>query len=404
MTRLWGEYIRTEHHTLIVPRHLRYFAITVFFILILLFTAFQYVSAETPEQPVQNPLTQDNAVISPETNTGPAQPASIGEQGEHKTDSPPQPEAKTETPQQPESTKNPCASQETFGETWLDQTHDFVSMNICEPAVWFDNFFGDYNILDDVRPGAFIRLRDSVRWSEGNHVNHLNDYRIQWRFPKMKKKFKFFIVGGSDIEKVDPLSDKPIESFTEQTATSKQSNIGVRYDFFKWLRSLVSIDTGIRVHIPLDPFVRIRYQYTIPFADVYLARFSETAVWRYIEHFSETTQLDLERKLDTFMLLRWSGSMTYAEGTAGIKWNTGISLLTELSPRSAISLDTSTWGVNRPEWTIDNYRVGTRYRRNFYRPWLFFEIEPEVTWPKKAGGYRDPLFAITFLIEIQFGR
>src|SRR3990172_7017703 len=71
MTRLWGEYIRTEHHTLIVPRHLLYFAITVFFILILLFTAFQYVSAETPEQPVQNPLTQDNPVISPQTNTSP---------------------------------------------------------------------------------------------------------------------------------------------------------------------------------------------------------------------------------------------------------------------------------------------------------------------------------------------
>jgi hypothetical protein len=62
------------------------------------------------------------------------------------------------------------------------------------------------------------------------------------------------------------------------------------------------------------------------------------------------------------------------------------------------------WGVNHPEWTIDNYRVGTRYRRNFYRPWLFFEIEPEVTWPKKVDGHREPLFATTFLIEFQFGR
>ncbi len=369
----------------------------------LLFISFRHASAETTEQPVQDTITHGNAAGSTKTNTGQDRTSSNSEQGGQKTDYTPQAEPETASSQQPEPKKNPCASQETYGDTWLDQTHDFVSQNICEPAVWFDSFFGDYNILEDVRPGAFVRLRDSVRWSEGNHVHHLTDYIIQWRFPKMKKKFKFFIVGG-DIDKVDPLTGQPVQSFDQQAAAARQSHIGVRYDFFTWLRSLVSIDTGIRIHIPLDPFVRMRYQYTVPFADVYLARFTETTIWRSVEHFSETTQLDLERKLDTFILLRWNSYMTYAEGTPGINWNTGISLLTQLSPKSAVSLDTSMWGVNHPRWTIDNYRVGTRYRRNFYRPWLFFEIEPEVTWPKKASGHRDPLFAVTFLIEVQFGR
>ncbi len=364
----------------------------------------QDVSAETSEQSLQNTITRDNTVVSTETTAGKIQPASSGVQEERKTDSSPQPEAAGETPKQPEARENPCASLETYGDTWLDQTHDFVANNICQPAVWFDNFFGSDTVLEDVRPGAFVRLRDSTLWSEGNHVHHHTDYNLQWRFPKMKKKFRFFIIGGASTDKVDPLTGQPVQTFNQQTAASRQSNIGVRYEFIKWLRSLVSIDTGIRINIPLDPFVRIRYQYTIPFADVYLARFSETAIWKYVEHFSETTQLDLERKLDTFMLLRWSNYTTYTEGTAGVTWTTGISLLEELSPKSAISFDTSMWGVNRPEWTIDNYRVGTRYRRNFYRPWLFFEIEPEVTWPKKISGHRDPLFAVTFLIEVQFGR
>jgi hypothetical protein len=362
------------------------------------------VSAETLERPVQDTITQKTPAGGTEANTAQTKPPLSGEHQEQKTDPDPQPEAAVETPRQPEARENPCASQETYGDTWLDQTHDFVSNNICQPAVWFDNFFGNDKILEDVRPGAFVRLRDSVRWSEGNHVHHRTDYNLQWRLPKMKRRFKFFIIGGPETDNVDPLTGQPVQSFNQQTAASKQSNIGIRYDFVNWLRSLVSIDTGIRVNIPLDPFVRIRYQYTIPFAGVYLARFTETAIWRYVEHFSETTQLDLERKLDTFMLLRWSNYTTYTEGAAGVQWTSGISLLTELSARSAISFDTSTWGVNHPEWTIDNYRVGTRYRRNFYRPWLFFEIEPEVTWPKKVDGHRDPLFATTFLIEFQFGR
>src|SRR4030065_1479913 len=108
--------------------------------------------------------------------------------------------------------------------------------------------------------------------------------------------------------------------------------------------------------------------------------------------------------MTTFTLIRWSNYVTYAEGTAGITWNTGISLLTQLTPRSAISYDTSMWGVNHPAWTIQNYRVGSLYRLNFYRPWLFFEIAPEVTWPKDESGHRESTYALMSTLEIQFGR
>jgi hypothetical protein len=175
-------------------------------------------------------------------------------------------------------------------------------------------------------------------------------------------------------------------------------------DFFTWLRSLVSIDTGIKIHVPLDPFARMRYQYTKPFGDNYVIRFTETGLWRYTERFTETSHLDLERELNTFTFLRWSNYATHTDGTAGITWNTGISLITELTPKSAISLDTSMWGMNHPDWTIQNYRVGSRYRRNIYRPWLFFEMEPEVTWPKEDGIPRHSVYAVMATVEIQFGR
>ncbi|MBI4714934.1 MAG: hypothetical protein HY760_03180 [Nitrospirae bacterium] len=138
--------------------------------------------------------------------------------------------------------------------------------------------------------------------------------------------------------------------------------------------------------------------------EAYLIRFTETALWRYTERFTEISQLDLEREINTFLLLRLSQYAAYTEDTPGITWNTGISLIRELSSNSAVSYDVSTWGVNHPEWTVQDYRVGSRYRRNFYRPWLFLEIEPDVTWPKEANGRRDPLYAVQATLEIQFGR
>ena len=153
-----------------------------------------------------------------------------------------------------------------------------------------------------------------------------------------------------------------------------------------------------------DAFIRMRYQYSKTFGEVYLIRFSEIAMWQAVEHFSNTLQLDLERIITSFTFVRWGNSVTYIEDTPGVAWNTGITLFTQLTPGSAISFDTSMWGVNHPEWTIQNYRVGSLYRLNFYRPWLFFEIAPEVTWPEDERGRRNSAYALMSTLEIQFGR
>lgn len=401
------DYIRTGHCTVFVPGHLSYFTIMVFSALILLVAGFKGASAQTPGQPVTNPIKADSAVMSTETNTQHNSSSTAGEQQESQSGQAPQPEAKTETPEMPQQEIDPCSTAEVAGETWLDQTHDFVHKNLCEPAVWFDSFFGEDRVLEDIRPGVFVSLRNSARWTEGQNVDYIRDFSLRWRLPKLEKllkKARFFIVSGSDADKFTTRPGQPVNPGVDPATGIRKPTAGVRVDFFTWLRSLVSIDAGIIIHLPLDPFIRMRYQYTKPFGEVYLIRFTETALRRYTEHFNETSQLDLERKITPFTLLRWSNYATYTGGTAGITWNTGISLITQLTPRSAISFDTSMWGVNHPDWTIQNYRVGSRYRRNFFRPWLFFEFEPEVTWPKDASGHTNSLSAVMATLEIQFGK
>jgi hypothetical protein len=221
---------------------------------------------------------------------------------------------------------------------------------------------------------------------------------------KLLKKAKFYIVSESPPEKFITQPGQPVDTGIDPDTGVRKPTIGIRADFLTELRSLFSIDTGIKVNLPVDPFIRMRFQYTKPFGGACLIRFTETALWRYVERFTETSQLDLERHMTTFTLIRWSNYVTYAEGTSGITWNTGISLLTQLTARSAISYDTNMWGVNHPEWTIQNYRVGIKYRRNFYRPWLFFELEPEVTWPKDASGHSNSAYAFMATLEMQFGK
>jgi hypothetical protein len=104
-----------------------------------------------------------------------------------------------------------------------------------------------------------------------------------------------------------------------------------------------------------------------------------------------------------FSIIRWNNYVTYVLDSPGITWNTGVSLITKLTKKSAISYSVSTWGTNYPAWSVDGSRVGIRYRRNFYRPWLFFELSPEVVWGKEDR-LDSPDFGAMATLEVQFGK
>ena len=344
--------------------------------------------------------------MSSETNT-PQNPSSPAAQQEPKTDQAPSPEAKIVTSEQLQPRIDLCATVEVAGETWLDQVHDYADRKLCQPAVWFDAFFGDDVILENVRPTVFISLRNSARWTEGQGFELIPDYKFRYRLPEMEKllaRASFFVESASTVDKFTYQPGQPVDPGINPSTGARQPAFGVGISFFKWLRSLATIDLGIKASVPLDPFARFRYQYTKSLGEDYLIRFTETALQRLIEHFTETSQLDLEKKLSTFTLIRWSNFVTVTDGISGITWNTGISLLTQLTPKSAISYDTSMWGVNHPEWYVQDCRVGIKYRRNFYRPWLFFELAPEITWPQDASGRRISTDAFMVTLEIQLGK
>jgi hypothetical protein len=384
----------------------RYSSITLFFILVLLFSGFHGASAETPGQSGTNPIAMDSDLVSTDTTTQ-QNPSAPAEQQQLKTDQTPQPVTQTKSEERFGPQVDPCFTVHVEGDTWLDQVHGFVQDNTCEPAVWFDTFFVKDHVLLDVRPATLIILRNSVRWTERRGVDLVNTYRFRYRLPQIEnllKRAKVYIVSESPVDKFTTQPGQPVDPGVDPETGARKPIVGLRADLYTQLRSLVSIDTGIKISLHPDAYIRMRYQYTKPFGDVYLFRFSEIAMWQTIEHFTNTVQLDLERKITTFTFVRWGNNVTYTEGTNGITWNTGISFFTELTPKSAISYDTNIWGVNYPGWAVQNYRIGSLYRRNFYRPWLFFELAPEVTWPKDESGRRNSTFAFIATLEIQFGK
>ncbi|HEX9191160.1 MAG TPA: hypothetical protein VF847_03615, partial [Candidatus Deferrimicrobiaceae bacterium] len=149
-------------------------------------------------------------------------------------------------------------------------------------------------------------------------------------------------------------------------------------------------------------YARARFQYAQPLGRDTVGRFTTTGAYHAREQFGVSGQLDLERRLSPETMLLWANSASLAEGSNGWAWGTELSLRHALSEKSSVKVGGSMRGDTRPEFEVQNYRVYTGYRRNVLRPWLFLELEPDVNWPLRSDGTRDPVYGATLRVELFF--
>jgi hypothetical protein len=286
----------------------------------------------------------------------------------------------------------------------VDEKHAGIERSILDRVVRFDKFFGNVKTETARQPNYLIRWQNSVRMEEGSHFKYRTNVRANFVLPGISERLRVAISGESEPE---PFSAKLPEDpgnpgFDRTLANTRLVNTEIRYGFVRSPTVDLFLGAGVRLTRPFQYFTRSRLQYTHRLGDVSLVRFGETLFWKNTEKFGETTEIDFERLLGPKTLLRWSNAGTLAQETEGLEWGTELSLLQELSPRSAITFSGGAFGDTRPDAVVETYRILTRYRRNFLTKWLFYELEPEISWPRNPeGGYKSAL-AFTARLEVVF--
>ncbi|MCK4838367.1 MAG: hypothetical protein KAS94_06155, partial [Desulfobulbaceae bacterium] len=159
---------------------------------------------------------------------------------------------------------------------------------------------------------------------------------------------------------------------------------------------------------PFEYYSRISYRRLLHIGGANVIRFKQIGFWDSVNDLGETSRLDLERALAHEITGRLSLIGTYydyepnSETNNGLNWGVETSFFKHLTTKTAASFDLGAYGVTRPGTRATRYRIASRIRTNIFRPWLFFEIEPEVTFLTPETGSRNTVGAIMVMMEIQF--
>jgi hypothetical protein len=286
--------------------------------------------------------------------------------------------------------------------TWVDRYHAYIENDLYGTVAWFDRFFED-DLRKDVGPSqSSMRWTNDFRWDQENHFKYRTRVRASIRLSHLMRRWRLVISGENTGDPTAIKPEDPGNPGLDVASQSRRASTELVYDLHQSRNTIVDLGAGVRIKLSPTAYFRARFLHARELAYSIIGRLAVTPFWDTKDGFGESNQVDFERQLAPMTLLRWSNSATITEVSNGWNWGTELSVLQRLSPYSAITFAANATGPTRPSTVVQNYRVYTRYRRNFLRSWLFFELEPDVNWPRQDDGSRKTVLGGTIRLEINF--
>jgi hypothetical protein len=300
------------------------------------------------------------------------------------------------TPEQESMPVDPCDRTHDSHEndpSWYDSTHAVMNTVFCEPALWFDSFYGSDRVIPEVG-GTYVRWRNDFIQVEGQGFKFQTNLNFSVDLPKLSHRLKLTFEGDEDQALQDVLPGAQDEE--------ERNTLGLRLDVKDTNRSKFNIS------ISGKPRIRARYRYTYPFSETFLIRFTQE-IQNEKGVNGARTRFDFEKAILPVKLFRATTEGFVTEEFNGVDWSQAFSLFHRLSQKSSVSYEASAVGITRPETLVTNYRLGIRYRQNIHRDWLFFEVTPDITWPLDLSENRETViedrhsvYSIIVRLEIHF--
>lgn len=267
----------------------------------------------------------------------------------------------------------------------------------------YDDFFKDETYLNTTNR-SYVRLIWGAEQNKEKGFEYFNNYSASLRLPKTEEALYFFI--GDD-------EDNIITTNNNTNNENKTTGVGIKYVLNNLDILHASVFGGFRGIT--NPFIKLRAQYPIAFK-YFLFRPVQYIEYSNNDEFREETVLYFDYRLkDKKDLIRLSLSRytkTYLDGMnysaelsylSTIKHSVGFQIYTNLEGRTqAQSTQPANTKYNiTPTAGIYNYSTGMVYKQQFFKKYLFYELQPFVEFDQQYDYNANYVFRAN--LELYFG-
>ncbi len=274
----------------------------------------------------------------------------------------------------------------------LDAPRDYLSSKFVGWATSLDRFFGDDRDYQESNKSVIRLALNRVIQKDGDDKLVLSG-RAKLHLPKTEEKLHILLETDPDKNLGEEAPKGSTTILKNEVATPSSYGAAVRYESKEESHWHYSTDAGIKfrgIRANPNPFVRARGSYEDT-KDLWRLKIAESVFWFNSIGEGETTQLDLEYLYSDPILIRATSNVTWLVRKKNFDLRQDLSVYQNLNERTAVLYQGSVIGVSEPALQVTEYVLLALYRYRLHRDWVFFEISPQLHFPRDKNFESVPL-------------
>jgi hypothetical protein len=284
---------------------------------------------------------------------------------------------------------------------YVDMLHSEIVRRLLASAVWMDSFFADPDYVKEENR-SYARLRYEIFKEERSGATYKPAVDLRLALPELEKKTHLII--SADPAEPPAGAAAPVRTAGERFGTTAQNTVsaGLQYIFRSDPQVSSLVRTGLQFS-NLTPVIVVapRYRILMPY-DIWAVRFTQEVLWKSAKGSWQTdTRFDFERPLPHELFFRTSVDGVWSAQANGYAYSLAFGLRQPLTPTHALDYEWINSYNTRPVGELTEIAFRVRYRHSYLRDWLFFEVAPQVRFPRDSNF--DSTAGILFKIEVFFG-
>jgi hypothetical protein len=279
-------------------------------------------------------------------------------------------------------------------EDFLERFHSSVSEDVLNTAYWLDSFFGGVRIDEETKKSR-LRVNVSLDLEKDQKSVVRSNTNINLVLPRLKNHFQLLF--GGDTEETIDTKDSASQVLEKFNDTENYSS-ALRYILLAAQGWDTSLDGGVKLSSGSNFFVRTRIRKNIELAP-WIFRITERLTLFEEIGLESISSVDFDRKISENFFFRITPSATWREELWTL--NPSVSVFHQWDERLATAF---VFGVNistDPNTQVEEYALKIKLRKKIKGDWLFFEMVPELSFPREESFNVIP--KIEFKIEAIFG-
>ncbi len=296
----------------------------------------------------------------------------------------PQTQAVTQTPSIPQTPQS-----DRFDS--MEAPRDYLSGKITSFASYLDRFFGgDRHFQESNQSVVQMDLTRVTGYSGDGKLDFAA--RLNLRLPVTEGRLHLML--ETDPDKNITPEPTPGQAVLNKKVTAPGSyGVAARYEPAVESAWHFSTDAGLKFPVPVQPFVRSRASYSAPMGEWRL-KAAESVYWFNSIGAGETTQVDWERFISEPVLFRATTTATWLNDKQNFDLSQDFSTFHTLDDRTALLYQVSVVGVSNPQFQVMDEVVLLLYRYRLHREWMFFELSPQLHFPKVNNFRISPMLSM----------